>query len=147
MLPYKLETMIGVDFITAASLIAEIGSINRFSSADKLAKFAGIAPVSRSSGETERNIRNKRGNRTLYYIIQGIAARNVNAGRNKNKPVNGIFYEYYNKKLSQGKTSHQAIKAVMRRIVNIIYGLMKSGKEYIHPDKATTNSLEVIQKG
>lgn len=146
MLPYKLETMIGVDFVTAASLIAEIDNIERFSSADKLAKFMGVAPVSRSSGDTERNIRNRRGNRTLYYIVQGIAARNVSAGRNKNKPVNGLFYEYYNKKLSQGKTSHQAIKAVMRRIVNIIYGLMKSGKEYVHPEKTFQELPNVVGK-
>ena len=133
-LPYKLETMKGVDFVTAAALVVEIGDVRRFANADKLAKFCGCAPVSRSSGDTKKNIRNKYGNRKLYYIFQGIAARNINAGRNRNKPVNGIFYEYYHKKLSQGKTSAQAIKAVTRRIINIVYGLMKSGKEYVHPE-------------
>ncbi len=133
-LPYKLETLKGVDFITAAALIAEIGDINRFASADKLAKFSGICPISHSSGDTQKDIRNKFGNRRLHYIFQGIAARNICAGRNKNKPVNGIFYEYYNKKLSQGKTTNQAIKSVMRRIINIVYGMMKSGKEYVHPN-------------
>jgi transposase len=132
-LPYQLETMKGVDFVTAAAIIAEVGDIRRFANADKLAKFAGCSPVSHSSGDTERNIRNKYGNRRLYYIFQGIAARNVSAGRNKDKPVNGIFYEYYNRKISQGKTSSQAIKAVTRRVINIIYGLMKSGNAYVHP--------------
>jgi transposase len=111
-LPYQLETMKGVDFVTAAAIVGEVGDIRRFESADKLAKFAGCSPVSRSSGDTQRNVRNKYGNRRLYYIFQGIAARNVSAGRNKNKPVNGIFYEYYKKKISEGKTTHQAIKAV-----------------------------------
>ncbi|MCX7745986.1 MAG: transposase, partial [Clostridia bacterium] len=135
-LPYQLETMRGVDFVTAAAIVAEVGDIRRFSNADKLAKFAGCSPVSRSSGDTERNIRNKYGNRRLYYIFQGIAARNINAGRNKNKPVNGIFYEYYHKKISQGKTTPQAIKSVTRRVINIVYGLMKSGKAYVHPETA-----------
>jgi hypothetical protein len=135
-LPYKLETMKGVDFVTAAALTAEIGDINRFASADKLAKFAGICPISHSSGDTEKNIRNKFGNRRLHYIFQGIAARNINAGRNKDTPVNGIFYEYYHKKLSEGKTTNQAIKSVMRRIVNIVYGMMKNGTEYVHRERS-----------
>lgn len=145
MLPYKLESFKGIDFITAAAIVAEIGDINRFASADKLAKFAGICPVSRSSGDTQKDIRNHFGNRRLHYIFQGIAARNINAGRNKDKPVNGIFYEYYNRKLSQGKTTNQAIKAVMRRLVNIVYGMMKSGKEYVHPD--LSNKTNVDDKG
>ena len=138
-LPYKLESMKGVDFVTAAAITAEVGDVKRFANANKLAKFAGCSPVSNSSGDTERNVRNKYGNRKLYYIFQGIAARNISAGRNKDKPVNGIFYEYYHRKISQGKTSSQAIKAVTRRVINIVYGLMKSGKEYVHPELLPNN--------
>ena len=140
-LPYKLETMKGISFVTAAAIIAEVGDIRRFSNANKLAKFAGCSPISRSSGDTERNIRNKYGNRKLYYIFQGIAASNISAGRNKDKPVNEIFYEYYHKKISEGKTSAQAIKAVTRRIINIVYGLMKSGNEYVHPPIKSENNI------
>jgi transposase len=75
-----LETMKGVDFVTAAAIIAEVGDVKRFANANKLAKFAGCSPVSNSSGDTERNVRNKYGNRKLYYIFQGIAARNISAG-------------------------------------------------------------------
>jgi len=42
--------MDGISTVTAAELIAEIGDIRRFSNADKLARFAGIAPVRFSSG-------------------------------------------------------------------------------------------------
>lgn len=42
---YKLESMDGISTVTAAELIAEIGDIRRFSNADKLARFAEIAPV------------------------------------------------------------------------------------------------------
>lgn len=47
---YKLESMDGINTVTAAELIAEIGDIRRFSNADKLARFAGIAPMCHSSG-------------------------------------------------------------------------------------------------
>ncbi|MCT4618894.1 MAG: IS110 family transposase [Marinisporobacter sp.] len=132
-LGYKLETMIGVDVVTAASLVAEIGDIGRFSSAGKLAKYAGIAPVQYSSGDSNRSFRNKQGNRKLYEIFRRLAARQINKGRNKNKPVNGIFYDYYEKKMTEGKTGNQALLCVMRRLVNIIYGMMKNKTEYIHP--------------
>jgi transposase len=132
-LGYKLETMIGIDLVAAASIIAEIGDVNRFATADKLAKYSGIAPVMYSSGEKDKIIKNQQGNRRLYTHIRCLAARNICCGRNKDKPVNGIFYDYYQKKLKQGKTEHQALVCVMRRLVNIIYGLLKSKDEYKHP--------------
>jgi transposase len=46
---YKLTTLPGVNTATASKLIAEIGDIRRFRNADKLAKYAGIAPVTFSS--------------------------------------------------------------------------------------------------
>ena len=133
-LDYKLETMIGVDLVTAAGFVSEIGDIDRFPSPDKFAKYAGIAPIDYSSGDTERLLKCSQGNRKLYQLFHDLAARSVNQGRNKDKPVNDIFYNYYQKKLTQGKTKHQAIVCVMRRLVNIIYGMMKNKAEYVHPN-------------
>lgn len=45
------------------------------------------------------------------------------------KIANSYFYEYYRKKLSEGK----ALKCVQRRVINIIHGIMKNGTEYINP--------------
>jgi len=132
-LDYKLETMIGIDLVTAAGFISEIGDIGRFSSADKLAKYSGIAPIDYSSSDVERILKNSQGNRKLYQLFHDLAARNINQGRNKDKPFNDIFYDYYQKKLTQGKTKHQAIVCVMRRLVNIIYGMMKHKTAYVHP--------------
>lgn len=132
-LDYKLETMIGVDLVTAASFVAEIGDIGRFENANKLAKYAGISPVKYSSGDKDKSFRNSQGNRKLYSLFPGLAGRQICCGRNKDKPVNAIFYDYYKKKISEGKTKHQAIICIMRRLVNIIYGMMKNKNEYIHP--------------
>ena len=46
---YKLTSMPGIGTFVASKLIAEIGDIRRFPSADKLARFAGVAPVKFSS--------------------------------------------------------------------------------------------------
>jgi len=128
-----LQTMIGIDDVTAGAIIAETGDIQRFSTAAKFAKFAGISPVTYASGETSKNFANRNGNRVLYRIIHDLAARNISQGRNKDKPVNAIFFEYYQKKIAEGKTKKQALKCVMRRISNIIYGLMKNKTSYVHP--------------
>ncbi|TFE19388.1 transposase [Cohnella luojiensis] len=40
-----LDSMPGIDKVTAASFVAEIGAIERFANAEKLAGFAGIASV------------------------------------------------------------------------------------------------------
>ena len=42
---YQLETMPGINFVSAANIIAEVGNIERFPTSDNLARFAGICPV------------------------------------------------------------------------------------------------------
>ena len=129
----KLETMPGINLVTAAALIAEIGDINRFTSAAKLAKYAGIAPVQYSSGQSDLNFSNRRGDRNLNQILFFLAVSQCNDHGTKGGPVNPIFAEYYKKKISEGKTKKQAIKCVMRRLVNIIYHMIKEKEEYIRP--------------
>jgi hypothetical protein len=59
-LDYKLETMIGIDLVTTAGFISEIGDIERFTSADKLAKYAGIAPIDWKSGDRDTMLKTPR---------------------------------------------------------------------------------------
>lgn len=65
---YRLETMPGVDTVTAA-LIANIGDVRRFGSADKLARFAGVAPVRFSSAGKGKDQKSNQGNRELHSIL------------------------------------------------------------------------------
>jgi hypothetical protein len=130
---YKLHTMKGISYTTAAALIVEIGDIGRFKNAAHLASYAGISPAEYSSGQSERNISNKRGNRRLNQIIFHLAVSQINDHGPKGGPINGIFAEYYEKKIKEGKTKKQAIKCVERRLVSIIYRLMKDRCEYTPP--------------
>jgi len=56
----------------------------------------------------------------------------MTAGRHK-KIVNPFFYDYYHRKISEGKTKRQALKCVQRRLVNIIWSMMTYKTEYINP--------------
>ena len=130
---YKLQSMRGIDNVTAANLIAEIGDISRFPTSAKLARYSGVAPVTYSSGKSSVQFANQRGNRTLNAIFFSLAVVvTMTAGRHK-KIINPFFYHYYHKKISEGKTKRQALKCVQRRLVNIIWSMMTYKTEYINP--------------
>lgn len=129
----KLNTIKGVDIVTAASLAAEIGDISKFSTSDKLASFAGLAPVPYQSGDQQRNIINKFGNRELHSIVYFLAVRQIQVAKKTRKPANPVMHEYYLKKISEGKTKQQAVICVARRLISIIFSIMKNGTEYMIP--------------
>ena len=41
--------------------------------------------------------------------------------------------EYYKRKISEGKNKQQALTCVMRRIINIIYRMLKNNTEFYIP--------------
>lgn len=132
-----LTTIQGVDTITAAKLLSEIGDINRFPNADKLARFAGIAPVKFSSAGKGKEEKSKQGNRTLHGIFYFMAVQMVQTSRGSNIPRNPVFYEYFQRKIGEGKTKPQALVCIMRRLVNIVYGMLKNKTEYRVPQLPT----------
>jgi transposase len=130
---YKLTSIRGIDTVIAASLISEIGDIARFPTAAKLARYSGVAPVTYASGKNDVQYSNQRGNRVLNSIFFRLAVIvTMTAGKNK-RVINPFFYEYYQKKLGEGKTKRQSLKCVQRRLVNIIWGMMTYNTEYINP--------------
>ena len=137
-----LHTIPLITELYGAMILSEIGNINRFTSSAKLARYAGIAPVERSSGIHERTRYNKFGNRKLNSYIYLICCLGLSTGAKKDTAHNPIFKEYYEKKLNEGKTKHQSIICIMRRMVNIIYRVLKDDKPYEEP----TELLEDCKK-
>ncbi|MDF2474280.1 MAG: transposase [Anaerocolumna sp.] len=58
----------------------------------------------------------------------------VHTARGSAIPRNPVFYEYYLRKISEGKTKMQALTCIMRRLVNIVYGMLKNHTEYRMPE-------------
>lgn len=125
----KLSTLTGVDLVTAAKLIAEIGDVNRFSSSDKLAKCAGIAPQQKSSGKKLKFKKSNRGRRQLNTAIYHIALSQISRDRS-GKPRNSKARDYFLRKISEGKTKKEALTCLQRRLCDIIYAMMKNKTEY-----------------
>ena len=133
LLDLKLETIPGVDTVTAIALVAHIGDIKRFRNADKLAKFSGIAPVNFSSAGKGKDKKSRQGNWELYGVFYFLAVQQIQVSK-KGTPRNPVFLQYYKRKISEGKTKIQALVCVMRRLNNIIYGMMKNKSEYVMPN-------------
>ncbi|WP_242784929.1 IS110 family transposase [Bacillus cereus] len=133
LLDYQLETMPGIELVTASALIAEIGDVRRFPNANKLARFAGIAPVYFGSGGKGKTNKSKQGNRALHALFYNLAVQQVQVAKGSKLPRNPVFHAYYQKKLKEGKTKGQALVCIMRRLVNIVYGMMKYKTAYELP--------------
>ena len=125
----KLDTLTGVDIVTAAKLIAQIGDVNRFASSDKLAKCAGIAPQQKSSGKKRKFKKSNRGRRQLNTAIYQICLCQIGSDRT-GKPRNSKAREYFLRKISEGKTKKEALTCLQRRLCDIIYSMMKHKTEY-----------------
>jgi len=126
---YKLQTMPGINLISAANIISEIGNIERFPNSDKLAQFCGVCPVNFSSAGKGKDQRSRQGNRVLNAIFHFLAIQLVQISPS-GKPRHPVFREYFEGKIKEGKTKPQALVCVSRRAVRIIYGMMKSKTEY-----------------
>ena len=119
-----LHTIPGIGIIGAATILAEIGDINRFKSSSALVAFAGIDPTVRQSGEfsNTHNHMSKRGSPYLRHAIF-LAATTCSF---HNSPLNA----YYKKKREQGKHHLTATGAVARKLTTVIYAVLRDGKPY-----------------
>ncbi len=132
-LDIHLKTIPGVNTVTACALIGQIGDINRFKSAEKLANYAGVAPLCFSSAGKGKVVQNKnQGNRELYAVLYLLAMQQIHV-HVKGQARNPLLRAYFESKVSEGKTKIQALLCIMRRLVNIIYSMMKNKTEYRMP--------------
>ncbi|WP_156430863.1 transposase, partial [Paenibacillus sp. FJAT-26967] len=63
-----------------------MGSISRFSSSNKLARYAGIAPVVIGSGDKHTNHKCGQGNRQLHQLFYQLACRQIGVKRGSKQP-------------------------------------------------------------
>lgn len=119
-----LTTIPGIGPTLAAVILSEVGDISRFSSAAKLAAFAGIDPTVKQSGEftATHNHMSKRGSPYLRRAIWQASTVAVNCD-----PTLKAFME---KKRAEGKPYMNAVGHVTRKLTNIIYAVLRDNKPY-----------------
>ena len=118
----NLTSIRGIGVITAARIVAHTHCIERIHSRDGFVRYAGIAPIARSSGKAQLFIKNNRGNRKLNTVLYYAAMTRI--------IHNPKVKAQYQKKIATGKTKKEAIQYIMRKTAILAYGMMKSGKGY-----------------
>ena len=103
----------GIGPIGAALILGSVGDIGRFPTAGHFASYNATAPIEASSGDRRRHRLNPRGNRKLNHALHIAAVTQLRY------PSEGR--DYYQKKLAEGKTSKEAIRALKRRISDVVY--------------------------
>ena len=110
-----LTELFGVGPIVAATVIGDVGDIARFPTRDRFAAYNGTAPIEVSSGGRRKVFRlSRRGNRRLNHAIHMAAVTQIRyrhtAGR-----------AYYDRKIAEGHSGKEAIRALKRRISDALY--------------------------
>lgn len=121
----QLTTITGIGPTLAAVILSEIGDIRRFESSVKLAAFAGIDPSVKQSGEfTGSHARmSKRGS---PYLRRAIWMASLVAAFHD--PAIQALYE---RKRAEGKSHMTTMGHICRKMISIIFAVMRDNKPYI----------------
>ena len=120
----EITTITGIGDVLGACILSEIGDISRFEKASQLVAFAGLDVAVKQSGEfsgTEMKI-TKRGSPYLRRAIW--LAATVASFKDPALSV------YYKNLIARGKKHLTAIGAVLRKMCNIIFSVLKNKKAY-----------------
>lgn len=108
-----LQQLNGIGPSGAARLLGDVGDIGRFANRDHFASWNGTAPIDASSGDRHRHRLSRAGNRRINRALRIMAVvqlRHDTEGR-----------AYYRRKLAAGKSPMEAMRALERRLSNVVY--------------------------
>jgi transposase len=123
----------GMGPLLAAELLVAVGDLSSFPDARHLAAYAGLAPVARDSGRRTNNLHPpKRYHRSLRRVFYLSALSSLSSP--------GPSRDYYRRRRAQGRTHQQALIALARRRVDVLWALLRDNRcfELAAPIKTTT---------
>ena len=126
-----LQSLRGIGFLSAIVLVAEMGNFNLFSSPKKLYAYFGLDPAVKQSGKLngDKVHMSKRGSSLARRVLHMVALHNIKVDKGSGLPVNPVVYDYYTRKCS-GKKKPVAMGAVMHKICNIIFAMLRDNKPF-----------------
>jgi len=118
----RLTSIPGFGLVSCAELAGEIGDHQRFGGEASLALYLGATSLDNTSGQqqgtrTARQV-NRRAKAALMHAVDH-HRRHVSASRT-----------YYEKKRAEGKTHNQAIRALARHLVRVLWSMFVHDRDY-----------------
>ena len=113
-----LGPILGAEFIVITG-----GSLTGFATPGRLASYAGLVPVAQDSGRVTGNLRRpKRYNRRLRRVFYMAALSSIRAG--------GPSRAFYDRKRGERLIHTQALLALARRLVDVLWALLRDGRTF-----------------
>jgi transposase len=106
--------LFGIGPIVAAIVIGDVRDVARFATRDSFAAYNGTAPIEVSSGPRKIYRLSRRGNRRINHAIHIAAITQIRQRHSDGRA-------YYDRKIAEGKTGKEAIRALKRRISDALY--------------------------
>lgn len=125
-----LMSIPGVGFISAVTILTEIGDFQSFLKPKQLVAYFGVDPSVNESGKfkSDKDKMSKRGTRFGRRALYTIALASIRTNRNS-EAINKILLDYYKTNLN-GKKKKVALVAIMHKLINYIFAILRDQKEY-----------------
>jgi transposase len=114
-----LTQVFGVGPVIAGTVIGDVAGVSRFPGRDHFAAYNGTAPAGVSSGNRKACRLSLRGNRRVNHAIHMAAITQIRHRHSEGRA-------YYDKKIAEGKTHKEALRALKRRISDAIYARLQA---------------------
>jgi transposase len=131
-----LTSIRGMSLFLAVAIMSDIADINRFPNAKKLSSYLRTAPRIDASGNKEHIGKVNKQSRTLTASLMTESVKHFIDSSDR-------MHSFYFKK-RKGKSAGKVRVAVMRKMIVIIYTMLKSGKLYYYAD-AKNHALKIKQ--
>ena len=116
----------GIGPLTTAAAVIVVRDVRRFASADALKAYLGIYPRRRQSGPREGAAHlAHHGNALMRHMLWNAAKAAV-----RTKHTHNPFRDLFERMRAKGKSATAAYAAVARKLVQVIYGVLKNQSPY-----------------
>ena len=134
---HLIETFKGAGFLSAVSLMGEIGDFSAFSKPKQLFAYFGLDPAVKQSGKFEgtKVQMSKRGSAIARRVIHTLTLQSISTSRT-GESKNPVLRDYYLEKC-QSKPKLVAMGAVSHKVCNMIFAILRDNKpfEIIKPEE------------
>jgi len=118
-----LTSLPGMGPLLGAEFLVAVGDLSAFESADRLAAYAGLVPAAHDSGKRAGNHKRMRGgNKVLKRVFYQSAFSSLRASAESRT--------FYDRKRAEGKRHTQALIALARRRVNVLWAMLRDGTTF-----------------
>ena len=115
----SLTGLFGVGPVIAAAVLGDVRDVSPLQRPGPFAAYNGTAPIEVSSGQRKVCRLSRRGNRRLNHAIHMVAVTQVRHRHSEGRA-------YYDKKLAEGKTPKEALRALKRQVSNAIFACLQA---------------------